>query len=66
MFSIHKDIHEKQAFTKAHYEIWLQHFDSTIDEHFEGKHAEKMKTQALSIATIMQIKFLQKKLLLNK
>lgn len=57
MFSIHKDIHEKQAFTKAHYESWLQHFNSTIDENFEGKYAEQMKTQALSMATIMQIKY---------
>ena len=57
MFSIHKDIHEKQAFTKAHYDTWLQYFNSTIDENFEGKHAEQMKTQALSMATIMQIKF---------
>jgi hemoglobin len=57
MFSIHKGIHEKQAFTKAHYDIWLQHFNSTIDEHFEGNYAEQMKTQALSMATILQIKF---------
>jgi hemoglobin len=58
MFSIHKDVHEKQAFTKAHYDIWLQHFNSTIDDHFSGKFAEQMKTQALSMATIMQIKFI--------
>ncbi|MDP5001405.1 MAG: group III truncated hemoglobin [Flavobacterium sp.] len=57
MFSIHKDVHEKQTFTKAHYDTWLQHFNSTIDDHFEGKYAEQMKTQALSMATIMQIKF---------
>ena len=57
MFSIHKDVHEKYAFTKEHFNTWLYHFNSTIDEHFEGKHAEQMKTQALSMATIMQIKF---------
>jgi hemoglobin len=57
MFSIHKDVHEKQTFTKAHYDTWLQHFNSTIDDHFEGKYAEQMKTQALSMATIMKIKF---------
>ena len=57
MFSIHKEVHDKQAFTKEHFTIWLQHFNSTIDEHFEGKYAEQMKTQALSMATIMQIKF---------
>jgi hemoglobin len=57
MFSIHKEVHEKHAFNKIHFDTWLQHFNSTIDEHFTGKYAEQMKTQALSMATIMQIKF---------
>ena len=57
MFSIHKEIHEKTPFTKEHYTIWLNHFNSTIDALFKGKNAEQMKTQALSMATIMQIKF---------
>jgi hemoglobin len=57
MFSIHKDLHEKQAFTKEHFETWLTHFNATIDDYFIGKYAEQMKTQALSMATIMQIKF---------
>ena len=57
MFSIHKDVHAKHAFKKEHFDIWLIHFNSTIDEHVAGKYAEQMKTQALSMATIMQIKF---------
>ena len=57
MFSIHKEVHNKHAFTKDHFETWLHHFNSTIDEYFEGKYAEQMKTQGLSMATIMQIKF---------
>ena len=57
MFSIHKEVHDKHAFTKEHFVTWLHHFNSTIDEYFEGKYAEQMKTQALSMATIMQIKF---------
>lgn len=57
MFSIHKEVHEKAAFTKEHYTIWLNHFNSTIDAYFAGKNAEQMKTQAISMATIMQIKF---------
>ena len=57
MFSIHKEVHDKHAFTKEHFVTWLTNFNSTIDEHFEGKYAEQMKTQALSMATIMQIKF---------
>lgn len=57
MFSIHKNVHDKHAFSKEHFTTWLTHFNSTIDENFEGKYAEQMKTQALSMATIMQIKF---------
>jgi hemoglobin len=57
MFSIHKEVHDKQAFTKEHFETWLTLFNSTIDEHFSGNYAKQMKTQALSMATIMQIKF---------
>ena len=57
MFPIHKEVHNKHAFTKDHFETWLHHFNSTIDEYFEGKYAEQMKTQGLSMATIMQIKF---------
>lgn len=57
MFSIHKDVHDKHAFSKEHFNTWLLHLNSTIDENFEGKYAEQMKTQALSMATIMQIKF---------
>lgn len=57
MFSIHKEVHEKHPFKKQHFDTWLYHFHSTIDEYFTGKHAEQMKTQALSMATVMQIKF---------
>ncbi len=57
MFSIHKEVHEKHPFKKEHFDTWLNHFHSTIDEYFTGKHAEQMKTQALSMATVMQIKF---------
>ena len=57
MFQIHKDVHEKHPFTKEHYTIWLDHFYETIDNYFEGKMAEQMKTNALNMATVMQIKF---------
>ncbi len=56
MFQIHKEVHYKHAFTKTHFDIWLHHFYTTIDAHFKGKVAEQMKTNALSMATVMQIK----------
>ena len=56
MFQIHKNVHEKSSLKKEHYDIWLTHLNSSIDVNFEGKYAEQMKTQALSMATILQIK----------
>lgn len=56
MFQIHKNVHEKSPLKKEHYDIWLSHLNTSIDENFEGKHAEQMKTQALSMATVLQIK----------
>jgi hemoglobin len=56
MFQIHKNVHEKSALKKEHYDIWLMHLNNSIDCNFEGKYAEQMKTQALSMATVLQIK----------
>ncbi len=57
---IHLDINEKEYLSPELFKIWLNHFNNTIDEHFKGENSEKIKTQALSIATIMQIKIAQK------
>lgn len=61
MFQIHKDLNEKHGFKKEHFDAWLQHLYKTIDEHFVGKNAEQMKTNALSMATVMQIKIMNYK-----
>ena len=61
MFQIHKDLHERRAFTKEHFNIWLHHFNKTVDDLFAGENAEKMKTNALNMATVMQIKFVYSK-----
>lgn len=53
---IHLDINEKEKLTPELFTIWLNHFNATVDENFIGNNAEKIKTQALSLATIMQIK----------
>jgi hemoglobin len=53
---IHLDINEKEKLTPELFTIWLNHFNETVDENFIGNNAEKIKTQALSLATIMQIK----------
>ena len=56
VLQIHLDINSKLNFTPAHFAIWLKYFNLTIDENFSGQNAENMKTRALSIATVMQIK----------
>jgi hemoglobin len=56
---IHLDIDQKESLTPELFTIWLHHFYTTVDANFIGEKADKIKTQALSIATIMQIKIAQ-------
>lgn len=58
---IHLDIDAKEHLTPELFTIWLNHFYNTVDELFKGEKAEQIKTQALSISTIMQIKISQNK-----
>jgi hemoglobin len=55
---IHLDIDKKEHLTPELFNSWLNHFYTTVDENFKGAKAEQIKTQALSIATIMQIKII--------
>ena len=59
---IHLDINTKEHLTPELFKIWLHHFYTTVDENFKGEKAEQIKTQALSIATIMQIKIKQQEM----
>jgi hemoglobin len=58
---IHLDVNVKEHLTPELFKIWLHHFYTSVDEHFKGDNSEKIKTQALSIATVMQIKIAQQK-----
>ncbi|WP_333695719.1 group III truncated hemoglobin [Flavobacterium sp.] len=53
---IHLDVNEKSYLSPELFQIWLTHFNNSVDENFKGEKAEKIKTQALNIATVMQIK----------
>ena len=53
---IHLDINEKEKLTPELLTIWLNHFNAAVDDNFTGNNSEKIKTQALSLATVMQIK----------
>lgn len=58
---IHMDLNEKTSISKEHFDVWLHHFNNTVDKLFEGKTAELAKQRARSVATVMQIKILQNK-----
>jgi len=58
---IHMELNDKTPLTKTHFNIWLQHFNTTVDELFEGDIALLAKQRAKSVATLMQIKIVQNK-----
>ena len=58
---IHLDVNAKEYLSPELFKIWLTHFYEAVDENFKGDKAEQIKTQALSIATVMQIKIAQEK-----
>ncbi|HLF50807.1 group III truncated hemoglobin [Flavobacterium sp.] len=60
VLQIHLDLNAKISFSEEHFETWLNHFNQTVNELFIGENAEKIKTRALSIATVMKIKMAKK------
>ncbi|MCA6423690.1 MAG: group III truncated hemoglobin [Flavobacterium sp.] len=58
---IHLDINAKEYLSPELFKIWLNHFNSAVDENYQGEKSEQIKTQALNIATVMQIKIAQNK-----
>lgn len=53
---IHKQVNDLFPLTPAHFDRWLQLFNSTVDELFEGEKAILVKQRVKSIAQVMQIK----------
>ena len=53
---IHLDVNIKEYLSPQLFTIWLNHFNLAVDENFKGENCEKIKTQALNLATILQIK----------
>ena len=58
---IHLDVNRKSHLSPELFKIWLRHFDTSVDSLFVGNNAEKIKTNALNIATVLQIKIAQEK-----
>ncbi len=55
----HMDLHQRSSMKKEHFSRWIELFNETVDELFEGEKAEQAKQRALSIATVMQINIAQ-------
>lgn len=53
---LHKALHKKSPLTAVHFQRWIQLFEQTTDELFEGEKADLAKVRAVSIATVMQVK----------
>ena len=56
VLKIHLDLNALTPLMPAHFETWLAHLYAVADEMFKGENTDKLKTRALSIATVMQIK----------
>lgn len=55
----HLILHQQTPLQKHHFETWLNYFNESVDELFDGEKAFLAKERALSIATVMQIKISQ-------
>jgi hemoglobin len=53
---VHYELNKKIPLQKIHFDSWLQLFNNTVDELFEGVVAEKAKIRAKSIADLMLLK----------
>ena len=58
---VHKKLHYFSKLESKDFDRWLQLFEKTVDDLFEGEKAELAKQRAHSIATIMRINILQNK-----
>lgn len=56
VMQVHLDLHAQTRLGAFEFGLWLDTFYAAVDGHFKGPSAELIKTRALSIATVMQIK----------
>ena len=53
---IHLELNHKYRLDKSHFKHWLETFNETVDELFEGEKAKQAKDRALSVASIIKMK----------
>ena len=54
--NIHLKVNELESLTPELFDIWLAHFNSTVNENFIGNNADEIKKQAQNLSIILQIK----------
>ncbi len=52
----HRQINQKKPTEAIHFKRWMKLFDATIDKHFTGPNATKMKVHAKAISAVMMQK----------
>lgn len=58
LMPVHEHLHKMFPFEKKHFEIWLDTFKKTVDQHFAGQRAEAIKNAATQIGATMKYKIL--------
>ncbi len=58
VMELHIKKHQSMPFAEENFKTWLQYFNESIDEQYEGSLAQNMKDRAYSIAYIMRTKIL--------
>ncbi len=56
VLQLHVNLNAKTKLSPDNFHTWLRTFETAVDAHFCGENSEKIKTRAVSIATIMQLK----------
>jgi hemoglobin len=56
---IHLKVDKLEHLTPELFDIWLNHFNKTVNQFFEGKNTSEIKLQAKNLSIILQIKIQQ-------
>ncbi len=52
----HLEVHHQYRLNAAHFSKWLEIFNETVNDHFEGNIATQAKQKASTLATIIRLK----------
>ncbi len=52
----HRQLHQKSALSEDHFDHWTKLWQQTVNDYFEGPHAEEIKIRASNIAKALMYK----------